>query len=148
MVSGTTRVRTDDIHEHRRTGLRRRTGRCDRHDQGRSSPDDRTARADLDRRPHLAVGLRHGQLPRCRFARTAVGYAAFVSEGTPKVEGHAGLMWIRGSGTCRDWHGIRYKLGMSGRNVGATQLSLNVATIPPGGVAGAHIHVDFEAMLY
>ena len=25
---------------------------------------------------------------------------------------------------------------------------MNVATIPPGGVAGAHIHVDFEVMLY
>src|SRR4029450_1028304 len=64
------------------------------------------------------------------------------------VEGHDGLMWIRGSGVCRDWNGIRYKLGMSGRNVGARQLSMNVAMIPPGGVAGAHIHVDFEVMLY
>ena len=67
---------------------------------------------------------------------------------TPRVEGHDGLMWIRGSGVCRDWNGIRYKLGMSGKNVGATQLSMNVAMIPPGGVAGAHIHVDFEVMLY
>jgi len=25
---------------------------------------------------------------------------------------------------------------------------MNVATIPPGGVAYAHIHVDFEVMLY
>jgi uncharacterized RmlC-like cupin family protein len=25
---------------------------------------------------------------------------------------------------------------------------MNVATIPPGGVAAAHIHVDFEVMLY
>jgi uncharacterized RmlC-like cupin family protein len=66
----------------------------------------------------------------------------------PAVEGHDGLMWIRGSGVCRDWNGIRYKLGMSGKNVGAKQLSMNVAMIPPGGVAGAHIHVDFEVMLY
>jgi uncharacterized RmlC-like cupin family protein len=66
----------------------------------------------------------------------------------PTVEGHHGLMWIRSSGLCRDWNGIRYKLGMSGRNVGATELSMNVATIPPGGVAGAHIHVGFEVMLY
>jgi uncharacterized RmlC-like cupin family protein len=57
-------------------------------------------------------------------------------------------MWIRGSGICRDWNGIRYKLGMSGKNVGATRLSMNVAMIPPGGVASAHIHVDFEVMLY
>ena len=66
----------------------------------------------------------------------------------PQVEGHDGLMWIRGSGICRDWNGIRYKLGMSGKNVGAKALSMNVAMIPPGGVAGAHIHVDFEVMLY
>src|SRR5829696_5426360 len=66
----------------------------------------------------------------------------------PVVEGHDGLMWIRGSGVCRDWNGIRYKLGMSGKNVGAQALSMNVATIPPGGVAFAHIHVDFELMLY
>jgi uncharacterized RmlC-like cupin family protein len=71
-----------------------------------------------------------------------------VGEEQPRVEGHHGLMWIRGSGICRDWNGIRYKLGMSGRNVGAKQLSMNVAMIPPGGVAGAHIHVDFEVMLY
>ena len=66
----------------------------------------------------------------------------------PKVEGHDGLMWIRGSGVCRDWNGIRYKLGMSGKNVGAKELSMNVATIPPGGVAYAHIHVGFELILY
>ena len=70
------------------------------------------------------------------------------NEEPPRVEGHAGLMWIRGSGVCRDWNGIRYKLGMSGKNVGATALSMNVATIPPGGVAGAHVHVGFEVMLY
>ena len=65
-----------------------------------------------------------------------------------RVERHAGLAWIRGSGLCRQWNGIEYKLGMSGRNVGAKSLSMNVAMIPPGGVAGAHIHVDFEVMLY
>jgi uncharacterized RmlC-like cupin family protein len=65
-----------------------------------------------------------------------------------KVERHAGLAWIRGSGLCRQWNGIEYKLGMSGKNVGATSLSMNVAMIPPGGIAGAHIHVDFEVMLY
>lgn len=69
-------------------------------------------------------------------------------DGAAKVERHAGLAWIRGSGLCRQWNGIEYKLGMSGKNVGAKALSMNVAMIPPGGVAGAHIHVDFEVMLY
>ena len=66
----------------------------------------------------------------------------------PQVERLAGLAWISGSGVCRSWNGIGYKLGMSGKNVGATALSMNVAVIPPGGIAGAHIHVGFEVMLY
>ena len=64
------------------------------------------------------------------------------------VEGHDGILVIRAGENCRDWNGIHYKLGMSRANVGATKLSMNVATIPPGGVAKAHIHVDFELMLY
>ena len=66
----------------------------------------------------------------------------------PRVEKLSGLTVIRGSGNCRDWNGIHYKLGMSGKNVGARELSMNVATIPPSGVARAHIHVGFELMLY
>lgn len=64
------------------------------------------------------------------------------------VEGRDGILVIRGSGTHRGWNGIRYKTGMSASNVGAKKLSMNVATIPPGGVAHAHVHVDFEVMLY
>ncbi len=64
------------------------------------------------------------------------------------VEGGDGILVIRGSGDCRDWNGIRYKVGMSSKNVGARKLSMNVATIPPGGVARAHVHVGFEVMLY
>src|SRR3569833_2673683 len=63
-------------------------------------------------------------------------------------EGRDGIAVLRGSDTTRGWNGSRYKGGLSAKNVGATQLSMNVATIPPGGVAGAHIHVDFEVMLY
>jgi uncharacterized RmlC-like cupin family protein len=64
------------------------------------------------------------------------------------VEGNDGISVIRRSATCRGWNGIQYKVGLSAKNVPARQLSMNVATIPPGGVAGAHIHVDFEVMLY
>lgn len=64
------------------------------------------------------------------------------------VEGGEGISVIRGSGTFRGWNGIRYKAGMSAKNVGSTKLSMNVATIPPGGVARAHIHVGFDLMLY
>jgi uncharacterized RmlC-like cupin family protein len=67
---------------------------------------------------------------------------------TNTVEKLEGITVIRASGDCRQWNGIRYKLGMSGKNVGAKGLSMNVATIPPGGVAAAHIHDGFEVMLY
>ncbi len=59
-----------------------------------------------------------------------------------------GIHTIRGSGVHRGWNGIHYKTGLSGKNVPARELSMNVARIPPGGVALAHIHVDFEVMLY
>jgi uncharacterized RmlC-like cupin family protein len=59
------------------------------------------------------------------------------------VEGGDGIFVIRGSGNWRQWNGISYKTGLSAKN-----LSMNVATIPPGGVASAHIHVDFDVMLY
>jgi uncharacterized RmlC-like cupin family protein len=64
------------------------------------------------------------------------------------VEDHDGIMTIRGGGGKRDWNGIHYKQGMSVKNVGSTKLSVNIATIPPGGVAKAHIHDGFEVMLY
>ncbi len=64
------------------------------------------------------------------------------------VEAGNGISVIRGSGTWRDWNGIRYKTGMSSKNVASKTLSMNVATIPPGGVAYAHVHVGFEVMLY
>src|SRR5436853_7628727 len=64
------------------------------------------------------------------------------------VEDHGGLLTIRGGGAQRNWNGTHYKQGMSAKNVGTKNLSANIATIPPGGVAYAHIHVDFEVMLY
>jgi uncharacterized RmlC-like cupin family protein len=65
------------------------------------------------------------------------------------VEAHEGIAVLRaGSGGSRGWNGIRYQTGLSAKNVNATQLSMNVATIPPGGVAAAHVHVGFEVMLY
>ena len=69
-------------------------------------------------------------------------------EGDRSVEGGDGILVIRGSGNCRSWNGIHYKTGMSSNNVSSRKLSMNVATIPPGGVAYAHIHVSFELMLY
>jgi uncharacterized RmlC-like cupin family protein len=67
---------------------------------------------------------------------------------TQFVEGGDGISVIRASGNCRHWNNINYKAGLSAKNTRATRLSMNVATIPPGGVALAHIHVGFELMLY
>src|SRR5574341_28377 len=64
------------------------------------------------------------------------------------VERHEGITVIRGGGSKRGWNGIHYQQGLSGKNVGSKALSINVATIPPGGVAYAHIHDGFEVMLY
>jgi len=65
-----------------------------------------------------------------------------------RLDGGDGIITLRGSGTWRGWNGIRYKSGLSSKNVGARHLSMNVATIPPGGIAYAHIHDGFEVMLY
>lgn len=64
------------------------------------------------------------------------------------IEGADGISVLRGGGQNRNWNGIHYKTGLSSKNVNAKELSINIATIPPGGVAYAHIHVGFEVMLY
>ena len=65
------------------------------------------------------------------------------------VESHDGLHTVRGGGADnRSWNGIRYKTGLSGKNVGSKGLSMNVATVPPGAIAYAHIHDGFEVMLF
>ena len=64
------------------------------------------------------------------------------------VEELGGISILRGGGEGREWNGIQYNHGMSGKNVNARELSMNLATIPPSGVAYAHIHVGFEVMLY
>ncbi len=66
----------------------------------------------------------------------------------PEIEGHDGITVIRSHDDFRGWNNIRYRAGMSAKNVGSKHLSMNVATVPPGGVAYAHIHDGFELMLY
>ena len=64
------------------------------------------------------------------------------------VEGEGGIYSIRQLESIRGWNNIQYGAGLSEKNVGSKELSMNVAIIPPGGVALAHIHVDFEVMIY
>jgi uncharacterized RmlC-like cupin family protein len=67
---------------------------------------------------------------------------------TQFVERHQGISVIRGGDAVREWNGIQYRAGLSAKNVNVKHLSMNVATVPPGGVAYAHVHVGFEVMLY
>jgi len=67
---------------------------------------------------------------------------------TKFVEHHNGISVIRGGESVRSWNGIEYQAGLSAKNVNVKQLSMNVATVPPGAVAFAHVHVGFEVMLY
>jgi uncharacterized RmlC-like cupin family protein len=64
------------------------------------------------------------------------------------VEDLDGITVIRGGGSARAWNNIQYMQGMSAKNVGSTHLSINVATVPLGGIAYAHIHEGFEVMLF
>jgi uncharacterized RmlC-like cupin family protein len=64
------------------------------------------------------------------------------------VEEHGGISVLRGGGDARGWNGIQYMQGLSGKNSSAKHLSINVATVPPGAIAYAHIHDGFEVMLF
>lgn len=67
---------------------------------------------------------------------------------TGGVEDLDGISVLRGGGKQREWNNIKYQQGLSAKNAGATSLSINVATVPPGGIAYAHIHDGFEVMLF
>ena len=64
------------------------------------------------------------------------------------VDGGDGIYSVRQVDKVRSWNNIEYGAGLSGKNTPATKLSMNRAYIPPGGVAKAHIHVDFDVMIY
>jgi uncharacterized RmlC-like cupin family protein len=65
------------------------------------------------------------------------------------VESHEGIQVLRGGiHHQRRWNGIQYQQGLSARNCRARNLSINMATVPPGAIAYAHIHDGFEVMLY
>jgi uncharacterized RmlC-like cupin family protein len=65
-----------------------------------------------------------------------------------QVEDLDGIAVLRGGGDVRAWNGIQYQQGLSAKNVGSTNLSINMATVPPGAIAYAHIHDGFEVMLF
>jgi uncharacterized RmlC-like cupin family protein len=64
------------------------------------------------------------------------------------IEDHDGIACVRNGAGTDHWNGLNYKLGLNRQTVGSTVLSMNLATVPPGGIAYAHIHVGFEVGLY
>jgi uncharacterized RmlC-like cupin family protein len=64
------------------------------------------------------------------------------------IEEHDGIACVRNGAGNDHWNNIDYKLGLNKQTVGTEVLSMNLAMVPPGGVAYAHIHVGFEVGLY
>ena len=64
------------------------------------------------------------------------------------VTNEGGIWSLRDIEKVRGWNNIEYGAGLSGKNTPSTGLSMNRAYIQPGGVAKAHIHVDFDVMIY
>ena len=92
------------------------------------------------------LGLKADRVSEDAMSEPAIDLAQFV-------EGGDGISVIRTQQVLqgenfRGWNGIRYKAGLSAKNTNARKLSMNVATVAPGAVAYAHIHQDFELMLY
>jgi uncharacterized RmlC-like cupin family protein len=72
-----------------------------------------------------------------------------VQEDLSKFVTDEGGIWsLRNVEKVRGWNNIEYAAGLSGKNTTSTKLSMNRAYIPPGGIANAHIHVDFDVMIY
>ena len=64
------------------------------------------------------------------------------------IEDAGGIHGLRDVDRVRGWNNIEYGAGLSGKNTPSTGLSMNKAFIPPGGIAKAHIHVDFDVMIF
>ena len=64
------------------------------------------------------------------------------------VTDEGGIWSLRDVEKIRGWNNIEYGAGLSGKNTPSTGLSMNRAYIPPGGIAKAHIHVDFDVMIF
>ena len=71
-----------------------------------------------------------------------------IDQRSDYIEITDGISTIRPGSDRESWNGLSYEVGISEMTVGAKEFSMNVATVPPGGIAKAHIHVDFEVGLY
>jgi uncharacterized RmlC-like cupin family protein len=71
-----------------------------------------------------------------------------IDRTSESIEITDGISTIRPGIDKESWNGLSYDVGISAKTVGAKDFSMNVATVPPGGIAKAHIHVGFEVGLY
>lgn len=103
----------------------------------------------LDRRASNFIGNRYSVIVR----RSAMkdedhGETNRGLDLTEFVTDEGGIWSLRDLEKVRGWNNIEYGAGLSGKNTPSTGLSMNRAYIPPGGIAKAHIHVDFDVMIY
>ena len=67
--------------------------------------------------------------------------SAFVSD-------EGGIWSLRNVEKIRGWNNIEYGAGLSGKNTPSTGQTMKRDYIQPRGIAKAHIHVDFDVMIY
>lgn len=65
-----------------------------------------------------------------------------------QIESLAGFSVIRAGGDGIHFGEYHNAVGINAHTVGATGLSMDLQTIPPGAVSPPHIHAGFEAALY
>jgi uncharacterized RmlC-like cupin family protein len=64
------------------------------------------------------------------------------------VKDLGGISVVHVGGTYDNWNSLDYTIGISAETVGAEHFSMDLATFPPGAVAQAHMHVDFEVGVF
>ena len=65
-----------------------------------------------------------------------------------QIEKHEGFVIVRAPAETESKQGLPIFVGLSGTNVGAKGISMNMVLIPAGRAAEAHSHSGFESAIY
>lgn len=65
-----------------------------------------------------------------------------------EIEKHEGFVIVRAPAEIESKQRLPYFVGLSGNNVGAQGISMNVVVIPAGRAAEVHSHSGFESAIY
>ena len=65
-----------------------------------------------------------------------------------EIEKHEGFVIVRAPAAIESKQRLPYFVGLSGQNVGARGISMNLVVIPAGKAAEAHSHSHFETAIY